>query len=318
MSVAVLEVEKRFPQVTLPDAGLLATLAQGLALAEAAHASARVLALDQLGDIDLPDATPSSADDQAQIRAIAPLYLAAQLEETGLLPTVETLSGLAISGALQVDLGPAANLIKTFWQERNQRFHESERRDLFKRLFGDDQPEAGATSTSGEVASNTAFENLMIDLGESLYKLDENFSSANYGSPHNQNRLMAAARNLAENLLNRGGGMTAFAAQEILNTIQAAVQILQQPNVQHAFGTRSLWTAVHAIGSRYLHQDRDTSAFVARGKSGLVLLSWLADSLPHLNDLHPLITLDHPAIGAATEWLQASLAIREAGARTGG
>ena len=112
--------------------------------------------------------------------------------------------------------------------------------------------------------------------------------------------------------------MTAFAAQEILKTIQAAVRILQQPNVQHAFGARSIWTAVHAIGSRYLHLDHDTSAFVARGKSGLVLLSWLADSLPHLNDTHPLITLDHPAIGAATEWLQASLAIREAGTETGG
>lgn len=318
MALAVREVERRFPPATIPHAvDLLAALAQGLALAEAAHASARALALDQLGNIDLPDATPATADDQAQVRAIAAMYLAAQIEETGLLSTVETLSGIAVSGAVQVDLGSAAGLIETFWQQRNERFRENERRAFYTRLFGEHPGDATASS-GGRAVSNEAFENLMIDLGESLYKLDENALSADYGSPHAQNRLVVAARNLAENLLNNGGGMTAFAAHEILNTIQSAVRILQQHAVQHAFGTSSMWTAVRAIASRYLHLDRDTSSFVARGKSGLVLLSWLADVLPHINDAHPLITLDHPAIGAATEWLEASLAIREAGAQTGG
>lgn len=318
MTAAVLEVERTLPRVKLADIDLWSTIAQGLALVDAAQTNAVVLALDELGNIDLPNAIPASADDQAQIRAIAPLYLAAQLEETGLLATVETLSGLAMSGALQVDLGPAANLIETFWQQRNERFQEPERRALFKRLFGAEPVKSVSDSPGGHDLPNAGFENLMIDLGESLYKLDEDALSANYGSPHSQIRLITAARNLAENLLNRGSGITAFAAQEILNTIQATVRILQQPSVQHAFGARSMWTAVHAIGSRYLHLDHDTSNFVTRGKSGLVLLSWLADSLPHLNDTHPLITLDHPAIGAATEWLQASLAIREAGTETGG
>lgn len=319
MAIAVSEVERRFPPVMLLDAdGLPATLAHALALAELANARGAALALTELGDIELPDTTPSGAEDQAQIRAIAPLYLAAQLEEAGLLLAVETISGLAISGALQVDLGPAAALIENFWQQRNERFHENERRALFARLFGADQSESVPSARGRPAVLNEAFENLMIDLSESLYKLDEITIGANYGSPHSQNRLIVAARNLAENLLNNGGGMTAFAAKEILNTIQAAVQILQQPAVQHAFGSRSLWTAVRAIGSRYLHLDRDTSAYVARGKSGLILLSWLADSLTHPGGTQPLATIDHPAVEAATEWLQASLTIREAAAQMGG
>lgn len=297
---------------------LLAVLAQAFALAEQAYAQAVSLALDELGDIDLPDAIPSSAEDQAQIRAIATLYLAAQLEEAALVPAVETLSGLAISGGLPVDLGSAASLIESFWQQRSERFHESERRAFFARLFGADNPNSVSGANGGRPALNAAFEDLMIDVCEALYKLDEQGVSGNYAGPHAQTRVLTAARNLAENLLNKGGGMTGFTAKEILSTIQTAVQILQQPAVQHAFGARSLWTAVRAVASRYLHMDRDTSAYVTRGKSGLILLSWIADSLPRLNDGQPLVRLDHPVIGAATEWLQASLSIREAGAQAGG
>jgi hypothetical protein len=184
-------------------------------------------------------------------------------------------------------------------------------------LFGADGVRS-LSDAQGRPVANEAFEDLMIDLCESLYKLDEQSIGANYAGPHQQTRVLTAARNLAGNLLNKSGGMTAFAAKEILGTIQIAVQILQQPAVQHAFGARSLWTAVRAVASRYLHLDPDTSAYVTRGKSGLILLSWLADSLPRLNGGQPLVTLDHPVIGAAAEWLQASLSIHEAGAQAGG
>src|SRR5258706_1927831 len=95
MAVAVSEVERRFPAVGLLDAdGLQSSLTLALALAEQADARATALALTDLGDIVLPDATAATPEDQAQIRAIAPLYLAGQLEEAGLLPAMETLSGL--------------------------------------------------------------------------------------------------------------------------------------------------------------------------------------------------------------------------------
>ena len=319
MAIPVSQTERTCRQAKFFDADdLQATLAQASALANQADARAIVLALDELGDIELPDTTPSSAEDQAQIRAIAPLYLAAQLEEAGLLSAVETMSGLAVSGAVQIDLGPAAALIQNFWQHRNERFHENERRAIFARLFGMD-PSSGVTiSPDSRSIGNRAFEDLMIDFAEALYKLDENSIGGNYGGPHAQTRLTFAARNLTENLLYKGGGMTAFTAKELLNTVQEAVKVLQQPAVQHAFGSRSLWSVVRAISRRYHQVDRETSIYVTRGKSGLVLLSWLADSLPQLGNGQPLTTMDHPVVGAATEWLQASLAIREAGSQRGG
>src|SRR5437763_535258 len=82
---------------------LLRAVGMALSLVEQAETRTLALALDQSGAIELPDAAPVSADDQAMIRASATLYLAAQLESAGLISAVETLSGLAMSGGINVD-----------------------------------------------------------------------------------------------------------------------------------------------------------------------------------------------------------------------
>ena len=305
------------PVLHVNDSGdaveLIATLAQATALAQRAHSTALSLGLERLGQIDLPElTTPATAEDQEQLRAIAPLYLAAQLEEARLLPVVETLSALAVTGGLKADLGRAQDQVAAFWRQRNERFTERERRALFGRLFGADESGDFSRDDSRDAPLNYAFENLMIDLCESLYKLDEQSLGRGAVSPQAHVRVQMSAQSVADNLLNRVGGITAFAAEEILITIQAAVQILQQPPVQRAFGARSLWPLVQTVAQRYLESRPDTATYVTRGKSGLVILSWVADSLPLLSGGGRLLTLDHPVIGAAIEWLHASLTVREA------
>jgi hypothetical protein len=318
MAAAVVMDVQRVAAPLLDAASLLEALSQATALADRAQACAVALALDDYGNIDLPDVAPATADDQEHLRAIAPLYLASQLEEANLLPAVETLSALAVSGGLPIDLGAAASLIQKFWQQRNERFRPNERRAFFTRLFGADNPESLSRPPGQRPVVNQAFENLMIDLSESLYKLDEHSIGGNYADPQGQVSVCMAARNVAENLLGGGNAMTAFAAKEMLSAIHLAVQILQQPALQHSLGANSLWATVRAVASRYLHTNSDTAAYVERGKCGLTLLSWLADVLPQLNNSQPLVSLDHPVIGAAAAWLEASLSIREAAARAGG
>jgi hypothetical protein len=304
-------------RLPLPDMpSLVAALERALALVN--DAGTRGLGLAELAAIDLPDTTPASADDQAHIRSIASLYLAAQLEDAHLLPAVELLAGLAVSGGLPADLGPAAPLIAAFWRGRSERFHESERRAFFARLFGAEEPDTGADLHGERAPHSAVFELLMIDLCESLYKLDDAAIGGGSTSPLAQSRVRTTARSLVASLLAKSGGMTAFAARDILATVQSAVHILQQATVQRAFGSQSLWGAVRAVSSRYLHVDADIQAHVTRGKAGLTVLAWLADALPALDDAGPLLTLDHPVIAAATDWLQASLAIREAGSRARG
>src|SRR5262245_7072593 len=93
------------------------------------------LGLPDLGVIDLPPVIGSAAD-QARLRAVASLYLAAELEAAQLLPAVELLAGLFAGGGLTADVGPAAPLLAAFWTGRTRRFSVGERAAFFARLFG--------------------------------------------------------------------------------------------------------------------------------------------------------------------------------------
>jgi hypothetical protein len=300
MAIAVLE------RATKCDARLFRALGQALGLIDRAHERTFAFALNDFGEVELPTATPATPDDQALLRALSTLYLASQLELAGLVPAVETLSGVAISGGVQGDLGEAATPIAEFWKARNQRFHENERRAFYTRLFG---TETVLAAPAGTPHSNRGFDDAMISLCESLYKLDEQSS---YGHSSAPARMRAAALRVAENLLHRGTGVDVFAAQEIVATIQQCIQILQQPSLQRAFHERSVWGTVRGILRRYNQTEPDADNYVRRGKSGMMVLSWIAGALPDLAGSSPVaVDLDHPVIASAEEWLESSLAVRE-------
>ena len=270
-------------------------LEHGLALAErlTAHACARAqaLTLDTPGGMAAP---PAAGDDQAHLRALGSLYLLAQLEGAGLLPSVETLAGIGIGGGIEADLGPAAGKLMQFWHQRTQRFSADERRHLFQQLFDAD------------------FDNFMIGLCEALYKLDEGVAGPGATNPLQQAKVRTLAEQLAEHLLNHTNGESAFAADTILQETREATEILKDPHVQHAFGANTIWKTVDAITRRYGGAQVDSASFVVRGKAGLTILSWLADALTVVgNSAQPLLALDNPVIPAAVDWLQTSLAIEQ-------
>lgn len=114
------------------DPTLLRTLAQAMDAVRqlSARRAARAGALAELGDIDLPDTAPTTEDAQ-HLEVIAPLYLAHELEQAGLLRTGELVAGLFASGAITQPLGPSAQLIADFWRGRRERLAEAERQQLF-------------------------------------------------------------------------------------------------------------------------------------------------------------------------------------------
>lgn len=274
--------------ILVGDAGKLVASAAGFAMA-----------LDQIG-IELPPLHAAQID-QAQLRAIASLYLASEMENVGLIPAVETLAGLVRSGALGVDVGSATPLLINFWQNRNDRASREERQACFAGLFdGSD--------------SRDSFIDSMLALCEALYKLDENASNSSYGGTTQQTRVRAMAGRVLGTLLASAGGITVFLAQEILQSLRDAIAILKQPNLLAALGARDVWTAVSRI-ERLAHvPSQDARLFVQRGRAGMTVLSWLADAAPLLDkQAGPLVKLDHPVIGAALDWMQAALAIEERG-----
>jgi len=274
-----------------------------------AQAHGVAFALDEIAAVELPPSAGATVD-QAQLRAIASLYLAAELEAADVLTAAEALTRLARSGSLAVDLGEAAPLLQEFWQQRNERASEAERHGFFSALFG--MP--GGPDHS-EQPPNREFEDRLIDLCEALYKLDESASNADWGGVAQQARVRGAAQRLLANLMHVASGLTVFLAQEILAAIKQGLAILAHRAVKTAFGARGVWDVVNAISRLARRPPMDHALRVRRGQAGMTILSWLAEAAPLLDQsAKPLVSLDHPVIPAAVDWLEASLTLGEAAA----
>ena len=295
-----------FAQTRSVDQDLTALLEQGSRHAATAYASPFAMAFDGLDAIELPAGAETRVD-QAQMRALAALYLSADLEPAGVFSAVEDLSALAASGALRVDLGPVTQLVHSFWRNRNQRSSREERLAFYGRLFGSAY---GAYQSQG---ANDYFETLMLELCESLYQLGETISRSPHGGISQQTRIRAGARNLLSNLVSAGGGATPFMAREVMDGLKAALQILKHPHLQGIFGARDIWGVVSAINRLSQRAPvADPQLFVRRGRAGMILISWLAEAAQALRVYGaPLVANDHPVIPAAVDWLQASLTISE-------
>lgn len=289
--------------VTGQEVGLELILRRAENLVRAAASLA--VALEDFG-IELPPLSGATID-QAQLRAIATLYLASELEAAGVIPAAETLTRLARSGSLPFDLGEATPLLQAFWRDRNERATVAERKSFFSGLFG-----SGEGTDHAEYPPNGEFEDRLIDLCEALYKLDEQAQNPSWGGVAQQARVRGAAQRLLINLIRISSGITVFLAQEILTTVRAALAILGHPSVKAAFRARTPWEVVAAIERRAKEPPRQYDLHVQRGQAGMTLLAWLADAAPILGtENKPIVGLDHPVIAAALEWLEASLALSE-------
>jgi hypothetical protein len=287
------------PPVGLPDDAADGALALALSLLER---DPYALSLD-LADIELPPAMGGTAEEQARLRAVAPLYLASELESTRLVPAVEMLAGLAVSGGLPGDPGPAAQKLLAFRRAARDRLTAGERDALFGRLFGKPYGPALAGPAAGR---NHAFEARMIDLCEALSMLE---TEPGVGTGI---RVHTAASALSAALLPPSGGATEFAARDCLETLRDALEILKAPRVQAMFGARGVWAAVREVARRYLGEQTDIVSRVARGRAGTTILAWLAESLPRVGDTRsPLVPAGSEIPGAAVGWMEATLTLHE-------
>lgn len=278
-------------------------LSAPLALAHHLLAGVHTLALQfsQLGAIDLPPILQPAAD-VSHIQAVAPLYLASELEAARLIPSVEVLAGLFAEGGLRLADRDAAEELYRFWQNRHNRFSRQEREAFFARLFGFQS----ATQLAMSDSRNDDFDSQMATLAEGILRMqpDPVFASA----PVTDAILVVATSRLAHNLVARSGGITAFAARDIVQTIESALSILKQRSVQVALGAINVWTAVDAVARHYLQEEVNVGAHVRRGRSGMLLLTWVAERVPQLDmrTTDARLPLNQSIYNAAFVWLQAN------------
>jgi hypothetical protein len=291
--------------VPVADAGVAAAIRSGEKLVARATAPGLAFALDELGDIVVPD-TVSGHVDKAQLRALASLYLSADLESAGVIPAVEALANFSAGGAASLDLGATEPLVAAWWRHRAEKLSAVERAAFYSRLFG-----TAAGATAADASRNTGFEDCMLALCEALYKLDDTQTSDPHGDLAHQARVRSAASGLAQNLGEASTGVTAYMASEILGMLKEAFAILGHADLRHALGARDLWGVVAGIDRLSHRQSQQPTAYVRRGKAGMTVIAWLADLVDGLAGTGPLLTTDSPVIAAAADWIEATLSLGE-------
>jgi len=262
-----------FPAVAVthrPDAPLVRALAKALA---------------DLGDIDLPDTAPT-ADDARNLEVIAPLYLASELEQAGVLRTAELVAGLFASGAVTQPLGPTAQLIATFWQARHSRLSEQERQQLFAQVF-----------------DPAGFYPLMQALCRSL--ADQLDSPPRAGDVHARMALHEAADALGGWLAPHAVGMAQFAANDIVNSLAQATRFMRDRLLQTAFGVHDLWGLVATVGSTQGRSPAQARQRTELGRHGAQVLAWLAGAVTQSYAFDPASPEGRQLMTSAEGWLMA-------------
>ncbi|MED5617763.1 hypothetical protein [Ideonella sp. BN130291] len=258
---------------------------------------ALAMALAELGDIELPDSAPT-AEDAQHLEALAPLYLAAELEHAGVLRTAELIAGLFASGAITQPLGPTAQLIADFWRARHERLAAPEREQLFLQVF---EP--------------SEFYPLMLALCDALAGQFDN--PARPSDVRARVALQQAADSLAGWLAPHAVGMAMFAAGDIVQALAQATHFLRDRLLQVAFGAQDLWGLVATVGTAQGAGPAQMRRHVDLGRQGATVLAWLAAAVPQGYALDPASAPGQQLMAAAIAWRTAWSGLQAAAPRPG-
>jgi hypothetical protein len=115
---------------------------------------------------------------------------------------------------------------------------------------------------------------------------------------------------LAENIADAAGSMVQMMAREILDSLSQAIAILNHPQVRAMLMARTLWDAVTSIDRRFRRTPRPTLTHLRRGRAGMAVLAWLADTIETIEaSAGGLVAAGDLVIDAAIDWVDETLAI---------
>ncbi|HEX8074242.1 MAG TPA: hypothetical protein VF545_04615 [Thermoleophilaceae bacterium] len=288
------------------------TLSTALVLAEAALREAPVRTEhDDPLRLEIPPVVGSDHPPSPEaVRALAALYLLAELEQAGVVPVAEALAAERVS--LDARSVEAAARLERFARRSSEWYDRSQRALLFARLFGIG-PSAGV---DGGADVNHEFQERMAALCRELadaataaggpWRRDPR-GYGSYGGGGYDSRGAAfvrrAALDVLANVTPRLRGSALVAGQRLQEQLREAIELLNDPAIGAPFGARGLWATVRAVLG---DGTPDLGRLVDRGQAGQGVLLWLASALPRLATSTDLLAGSDEAVASANTWLQAS------------
>jgi hypothetical protein len=281
--------------------GARPTLLAGLALAADAvgpSADGIPAADDPLG-LDLPALQPSLSDlpSAATVGVFGALYLAAELEQAGVVPIAELLAEERYT--LNLASYEAAAKLEDFAMRGREWYDRAGRLQIYARLFG-----IGAAATNdGGALVNREFVPLLASLCRALARYADVSQSGYVGGLEATVRMSAQA--LLANIAPRALGNTQLAARRLEDQVRRAVDVLREPAIGALVGARTLQqTIVNILGN----DAPDVQRLIDTGLAGQKVLLWLAGTLPRIagSSREPLIAYGDPVSVTAGLWLHAA------------
>jgi hypothetical protein len=249
--------------------------------------------------LDLPTLGPGSGDapNAAVVRLLGSLYLAAELEQAGVVAIAELLTQQR--DTLSLNSYEAAAKLDDFDTRSHAWYDRASRLALYARLFGIGP---NATNDAGTLA-NRDFVSLLAALCHALVSYA---SSTREGSGELEAMVRESAEALLENLSSRALANTVLAARRIEDQTRHAVDILRDPAVDALVGARTMQDAIVAI----LGADApDVQRLIDCGLAGQKILDWLAGSIAAVYSgasSQPLVSAADPVFQVAEHWLMAA------------
>jgi hypothetical protein len=264
-------------------------------LALALHATPPAHVAVGLGDtdplrLDLP-ALPGLRAAPEALQALGALYLAARLEEMGVLRAAEWL--VAERAVLRVPVTTAAKL-EDAARRRTESIAREQRALLFARLFG-----LGSGVGVDQAGANTRFEPLLAALCSALVTCGQRPAGPTDG-PHAA--VVQAGLQLAGTAGQAYAGGVALAVPRLGDQLRRAIDLISDSGVGALVGARGFWPTLRALLGP---SAPDLRRLLDCGRHGQHVLRWLAGAVRVMETppAGPEITPD--AVTSAGAWLGA-------------
>lgn len=254
--------------------------------------------------VDLPiyNGGIGGAVTKSSVEIIASLYFAAKVEATYLPAVAEQLAENRY-GLHLTDQGAAEALESLATEIRGDWVDRALRNQIFVRVFGigDTDPNLGDTAVNHEFEPQ--FARFCISLISAARDLQ------GWGAPAGAAmRTAVAAQALLGSFVSKIQGNTLIVTERLARQLNLSITALNHPGLTRLFMGHSAWDVVRNV----LAEDTpDLQAEVTQAQTGLRLLSWLAQTLNHVQStntqgLIAAIQAEPSLIGWAELWLDAA------------
>ncbi len=239
------------------------------------------------------------------VQAVQAIYFAYKMEELRLFQVVDRIVELYTQGQLPLGRGRAGELLYRYWRSSGERLTAGERAGFYARALG----APGGSATGFE--PNHEFISLWLRFvtSVSMFARQQSVDDLLRPTPPGTGTAATvrdAARALATNSSQYGGGMVLHAARELSEQVRQMVSLLGETELLQAFGARDMWQVIDQVNRNELGGARNVARYRTQAAAGSRVLAWLAAHADQLSRSQNDVAVDTDLVDAVEQWLAVS------------